>query len=215
MLSNQSLLMIADILVDNMIDYYGSGDYVKPFCSKELADCVIQHAAAAGVPAMAAGVLPGAGSLIATGIGAGAIWAMYIRICKIAKIKFEKNRLKVLASAVLTNLLTQLAGVFAIEVAASFIPGAGVVVCGVGNFAVVYIAGIIFLQTLTKMFRVMRNDVENAGDEEWIASIKESIRKMDKKALFREAKNVFMDMRKSGDLEQTGKAVDISPEDDL
>ena len=120
-----------------------------------------------------------------------------------------------MASAVLTNLLTQLAGVFAIEVAASFIPGAGVVVCGVGNFAVVYIAGIIFLQTLTKMFRVMRNDVENAGDEEWIASIKESIRKMDKKALFREAKNVFMDMRKSGDLEQTGKAVDISPEDDL
>lgn len=46
-------------------------------------------------------------------------------------------------------------------------------------------------------------------------SIKESIKRMDKKALFREAKNVFMDMRKSGDLEQTGKTVDIRPEDDV
>ena len=215
MLSNHTLLMIADVLVDNVIDYYGNGDYIKPFCSKEIADCVIQHAAAAGVSAMAAGILPGAGSLIAAGIGAGAIWAMYIRICKIIKMKFEKNRLKVLSSAVLTNLVTQLAGVFAIEVAASFIPGAGIVVCGAGNFAIVYIAGIIFLQTLTKMFRVMRNDIEDVDYEEWIASIKESIKRMDKKALFREAKNVFMDMRKSGDLEQTGKTVDIRPEDDV
>ena len=65
------------------------------------------------------------------------------------------------------------------------------------------------------MFRVMRNDIEDVDDEEWIASIKESIKRMDKKALFREAKNVFMDMRKSGDLEQTGKTVDIRPEDDV
>lgn len=215
-MNNSTLLAIAGTLVETLIDYYGDGegDYIKPFQSKDLADCVIQHAAAAGVSSMAAGILPGAGSVIATGISAGAIWAMYIRICKMIGMKIGKNKLKFLASAALTNLASNLAALLVAGGIASFVPGAGVVVCGAGTFAVVYIAGIIFLKTLIKMFHVKRSDVENADEDEWIASIKDSVKNMDKKALFREAKGVFMDMRQSGDLDRKGSSVDITPEDD-
>ena len=85
-LGEEYLIGLADQLLDAIIDYYGDGNYVKTFHSKELADCVVQHAAAAGVAAMAGGVLPGVGSVIATGISVGAIWSMYIRVCKIIKV---------------------------------------------------------------------------------------------------------------------------------
>ena len=185
------LMDAADMLLDAIIDYYGDGKYVETFQSKKLADCVIQHAAAAGVAAMAGGILPGVGSLIATGIATGAIWSMYIRICKLIKVELGKNKLKVLASAVLTNVVMNLAGMLAIGVAASFVPGASIVICGAGNFAVVYIAGIVFLNALTRLFHVSRSDLNDMDEAELVRSVKESTSGMNMKELFREAKNIF------------------------
>lgn len=212
-MSDSTLVAVADALLDAIIEYYGSGEYVKTFQSKDLADCVIQHAAAAGVSAMAAGILPGAGSLIASGISMGAIWTMYIRICKIIKVELGKNKLKALASAVLTNLATQLAGTLAIVVATSFIPGASIIICGIANFAMVYIAGIVFLTALTRLFHVSRNDVEDIDDKEWMDSIKATVKGIDAKAMVKEAKNLFMEMRRNGDLEKAGESVDIEPDE--
>ena len=208
------LLDVADALLEAIIDYYGDGEYVRTFQSKELADCVIQHAAAAGIAAMAGGILPGVGSVIATGISVGAIWSMYIRICKIIKIDLGKNKLKALASAVLTNIATQLAGMLAIGVAASFVPGASILVCGAGNFAVVYIAGIIFLNALTQLFHLYRKDIKNMDAKEWENSIKASAKGINMKRLFKEAKNMFMDLKRSGKLDEFGSSIDINPEDD-
>ena len=56
-------------------EYMSSGAYAENFDSRELADIVVVHSAAAGVAAMAAGVLPGVGSIIASGIAVGAIWS--------------------------------------------------------------------------------------------------------------------------------------------
>lgn len=204
----------ADQLLDAIIDYYGDGEYVKTFRSKKLADCVVQHAAAAGVAAMAGGILPGVGSVIATGIATGAVWSMYIRICKIIKVDLGKNKLKALASAVLSNVAVNLAGTLAIGVAASFVPGASIVICGVGNFAIVYIAGIIFLNALTRLFHISRNDLTDMTDEELMKSVKASAKGVNMKELFREAKNIFMSLKSSGELDQIGKSVDIDPEDD-
>ncbi|MDE7261345.1 MAG: hypothetical protein K2N78_04685 [Oscillospiraceae bacterium] len=201
-------------MLEAIIDYYGDGEYVKTFQSKKLADCVVQHAATAGVAAMAGGILPGVGSVIATGIVTGAVWSMYIRICKIIKVDLGKNKLKALASAVLSNIAVNLAGVLAIGIAASFVPGASIVICGAGNFAVVYIAGIIFLNALTRLFHVSRKDLENMNDEELMKSVKASAKGIDMKAIFKEAKNVFMDMKRSGELDQVSGSVDINPGDD-
>lgn len=207
---NQALLMaVCDKMVAAAEQYFESGEYVKVFSSKELADCVVYHAAAAGAAAMAAGVLPGVGSVISAGIATGAVWRMYIKICQIIGSSFGENKLKAISSAVVTNLITQLAGMYAIQFAASFIPGAGIVIVGVGNFTVTYFAGIVFLNVLTEIFKVDRKDIDTDNIDE---TIKQSIASFDKKALLKEAGKVFKQMLKDGSLDKAGKTIDISEE---
>lgn len=64
---NGLLYAVAGQLLDALEQYYQSGEYLKPFKRKEIADCVIQHAAAGGVASMAAGAVPAAGTAIALG----------------------------------------------------------------------------------------------------------------------------------------------------
>ena len=75
-MTQKMLMLVADELMKAVSNYYESGEYVKPFQSKDLADCVVQHSAAVGVSAMAAGILPGAGAVAAVGLAAAAIWRM-------------------------------------------------------------------------------------------------------------------------------------------
>ena len=211
---NQKLLLLAsERLLDALIEYFGGEEYIKPFRTEELANCVLAHAAAAGAASMAAGILPGAGAVIAVGVSAGAIWRMYIKICQIIGASFGKNKLRAISSAVLTNIVTQLAGMYAIQVASTFIPGAGIVVAGVGNFTVTYIAGLIFLNILTKLFQVKRCDIDNMSDDEIKASIKSAMDGIDKKAVMKEAKSLFMQMKKEGALDDALKTVDITMEE--
>lgn len=212
-MTQQMLMIVSDKLLKAVSNYYESGEYVKPFRSKDLADCVVQHSAAVGISAMGAGILPGAGAVISVGVATAAIWRMYVKICQIIGVPFGKNRLKAFASAVLTNIATQLAAVYATQVATSFIPGVGVITGGVVNFAATYFAGLIFLMVLTKLFKANRQDVETMTDAEVAASIKEAFSNIDKKAVFKEAKNLFTSMRKDGSLNEVGKDVDISDED--
>lgn len=212
-MTQKMLMVVSEKLLEAVSNYYESGEYVKPFRSKDLADCVVQHSAAVGVAAMGAGVLPGAGSVVALGIVVAAIWRMYIKICTIIGVPFGKNKLKALASAALTNIATQLGAVYALQIASSFIPGTGVISSGVVNFASTYIAGLLFLMVLTRLFKTGRQDVEDMSDEELTASMKAAFASIDVKAIFKEAKNIFTDMRKDGSLNRASEGVDISDEE--
>lgn len=213
---NQGMLIaVADRLIEAISIYFENGEDAKVFRSRDLADCVLHHSAAAGAAAIAAGILPGAGAVIAVGVSAGAVWRMYIKICQIIGTAFSENKLKSISSAVLTNVVTQLAGMYAIQLASTFIPGAGLVVVGVGNFTVTYFAGLIFLNVLTRLFQVKRNDIQDMSNEEWVEAIKTSMADIDKKALMKEAKNLFTQMRKDGSLDEAGKNVDISMDEEM
>ena len=213
-MTQKMLLRVSDELLKAVSNYYESGEYVKPFRSKDLADCVVQHSAAVGVAAMGAGVLPGAGSVVAVGVAAAAIWRLYVKICQIIGVPFGKNKLKAFASAALTNIATQLAAVYAAQIATSLIPGVGVITAGVINFASTYFAGLIFLMVLTRLFKAKRQDVDEMSDAEITASIKDAFASIDKKAIFKEAKDLFTSMRKDGSLNEVGKDVDISDDDE-
>ena len=209
-MTQKMLMLVADELMKAVSNYYESGEYVKPFQSKDLADCVVQHSAAVGVSAMAAGIVPGAGAVAAVGLAAAAIWRMYVKICQIIGVPFGKNKLKAISSAALTNIATQMAGVYAIQLASSLIPGAGIVTSGVVNFATTYIAGLVFLMVLTRLFKTQRQDVENMSDEELVKSVKAAFANIDAKAIFKEAKDLFTTMRKDGTLNEVSEGVDIS-----
>lgn len=181
--------------------------------SQEIADCVIGHAAAASVAAMAGGVFSGFASLIASGIAIGAIWRMYIKLCQILNINLKKDILKSVASAVLSNIVTQIGGMILAEVLIGFIPGASVLVCGVVNFVVVYFAGLIFIKTLTSVFKAGNSDFENISADALKENAKAAANDINTKDIIKEAKSAFKDMKKDGSLNDAGESVDISQED--
>lgn len=83
----------------------------------------------------------------------GAVWAMYIQICKNLNINIGDNLLKVLASAALTNIATNLIGVFALEILTFFIPGIAYISGALITFASVYLAGQMFMAMLLAFAR--------------------------------------------------------------
>lgn len=173
------------------------------FKNEDIVNCVIGHSAATAVAAMAAGLLPGAASVVATGIAVASIWTMYWRICKIAGIKLKKNVIKALASAVLANIVTQFAGLILAEVVLSFVPGLAIVICGMVNFAVVYFAGLVFIKALTDIFKAKRDVNLNGVDIE--AAVKKATASTNKDAVFKESKSVFNAMHKDGSLKKEGR----------
>ena len=196
------------VLAHTLKEYMQSGAYADNFDSKELADIVVGHAAAAGLAAMAVGVLPGLGALIASGIAVGAIWTMYVRIGKYLHLSLSKDFWKAIASAVATNIITQLAGVLVLELAVGFIPGASIIAAGVVNFGITYVAGLIFLYALTEIFSC-GGDLENMTHEEIKERFGNAAQSVNVSDAFSEAKDTFQQMRKDGSLEEWGKDIDI------
>jgi len=196
----------ADNLLKEVIDYYVSGDYTKPFSSEELADCVVAYAAAASLAAIAGCVVPGMGAGIAITLTTVAVWRMYIKMARIIGTPMKDKTLKAIASAAISNLAANAA----IMLVVSFLPVVGTVACGVINFASVYIAGLIFLTTFTRLFQVRRKDINDISNEEWAENVKETIENINLKKIAKEAISLFSDLHESGRLEQMGRDVDIS-----
>lgn len=78
----------------------------------------------------------------------GAVWTMYIKICKCLEIPLGENILKVLASAALSNIATNLIGVFAVELITAAIPGIGSLAGAAATFGCIYLAGMMFMEML-------------------------------------------------------------------
>lgn len=51
-MTQRMLMLVSNELLEAISHYYESGEYIKPFRSKDLADCVVQHSAAVGIAAM-------------------------------------------------------------------------------------------------------------------------------------------------------------------
>lgn len=81
----------------------------------------------------------------------GAVWMMYIKVCKCLGIKIGENILKFLASAALSNIATNLVSVFAAELLLTFIPGISSIAGAAVTFACVYLAGLMFMKMLLAM----------------------------------------------------------------
>ena len=67
-------------------------------------------------------------------------------------MKNAYHMLKMISSAMITDLAVSVASLVAFEVLASFVPGAGVVVAGLVNFFVVFAGGSLFLKLLGLFF---------------------------------------------------------------
>ena len=82
-------------------------------------------------------------------------WTMYVRINKEAALPFEKNMVKSIATGVVTNLGSNVAGVLAVSTVAKFIPGLGTIGGGMLLAATMYgvtlAAGVVYMRALAKL----------------------------------------------------------------
>ena len=97
------------------------------------------------------GLVPGLA--VATTIVAcfGAVWTMYVKLCRTLEISLTENALKLIAKAAIANIAANLGSVIAASFIGLFIPGASILASAAVGFITVYLAGIIFLQLILKL----------------------------------------------------------------
>ena len=183
--------------------------YAADLQSEKLAEIVVNHASAAAITGMGAGVLPGLGALIAGGISIGAIWHMYYAIGKYLQLNWGMDMLKAAATAILTNIVHQMWGVLALELAATLIPGFAIPATGFIFFGVTYLSGLTFLLVLGHLFKAGKNlDLVKLDDlMESFRDIKNETNLADE---LKNVRNDFKEMRKDGSLKKNSEGVDIS-----
>lgn len=162
--------------------------------AEEIEKIVINHSLGAAASAVASGWIPGAGGVVASGIGLGFTLSMYCRLCKNSNIPLNKNKLKAVASVAVAEIAAYLAVVIAAETLLTFIPVLGSfgasAIAGICNFAMVYIAGILFLKLMLSFTKKSR-DIASMSVEELKSAMKYEANGDFMKDMFKEAKSVY------------------------
>lgn len=159
--------MNLNCLVSYLKCYYKGADKVE----KIIVNCALAAAGATAVggcfPVLA---LP---AMIVSCVGA--VWTMYIQICKCLHIPIGENILKVLASAALSNIATNLIGVFAVEIITAVIPGIGSAAGAAATFACIYLAGMMFMEMLLAFAKkgTVGSDLGNVSEADLKSTLKQ------------------------------------------
>ncbi len=184
-------------------------DGVYPgYVGQELSKILKQHAVAGAALGLTAGI-PGVGGTLSSMASVASLWTMYARINKALEIKLSDALLKSLATAVVANIATTalgFVGAIAVASAASFIPGIGTasadLIMAAANFALVVVAGTIYLKMIAAICRKGSNP-ENLSEAELKANIKAAVADSDVDGMMKEASNTYKKAFKRGEV--TGK----------
>lgn len=172
--------------------------------SDELMKLVKTHAAGAASSMMAAGALPGAGSVVAMGIEIGFVWSMYYRICTKLGISVKKELLKALGSAFVTNTAGSVASQLVVGTVLSIIPGIGTIgaaaVNGLMGYSVTYYSGIIFMNLLVRVFKAGKN-MNEYSKEDLVTFMRHECEKNEFGDIKQEAKQGFKNRKADGTAE--------------
>lgn len=178
-------------------------DYIRKEKLDAVADTIQGCAVAAAIAGVGSGWLPGAGSLIATGLWVAAIWGMYIKVNHDLGIKIKDNILKSLASAFLTNIIASAGSLiiaYALGIVISFIPGFGtfgaIAVDGFLGYVTVYASGLLYIRFLTKVLKANGN--LNFADIDVNTIAKETVEESNIKDIIKEGKTSFKEAKKEG-----------------
>ena len=178
-------------------------DYIKKEKLESVAETIQGCAVAAAIAGVGSGWLPGAGSLVATGVWVATIWGMYIKVNHDLEIKIKDNVLKSLASAFLTNIIASAGSLviaYALSFVVGFIPGFGTVgaiaIDGFLGYITVYASGLLYIRFLTKVLHAKGNLDFSDLDVKTIA--KETIKESNVKDIIKEGRASFKEAKKEG-----------------
>jgi len=169
----------------------------------EISGIVKFHAKAAAAAGVASGWVPGMGGAALMAASAACIWTMYGRINGKIDVPLGENIVKSVISGITTNLVTQFALVLGIVTVTSFIPIIGqvgtAVVVGTLGYGISIAAGIIYIKTLTKVFKA-GEDPTRLSKEELTDIAKNVAENEDVKGIMKEAKQEYKKAKKQGDV---------------
>ena len=154
------------------------------------------HGIGAAASSAAAGLIPGAGGVAATACYTGFVWSMYVRLSKKIGLPFNKNIIKALASAVVTNLAATAATTLIATAVISLIPGIGSIAASATDaalgYAVVTVSGIIYMKLLTKLLSGKNKiDLNSLSEKEIKQMAEKTIKETDVKSLLQQAKSDY------------------------
>ncbi|MBQ3574182.1 MAG: hypothetical protein IJA26_00805 [Clostridia bacterium] len=178
-------------------------DFMKINFNDEVAKIVNQHGAASAAAAIAA-LCPGAGPTVCMVAQTALVYTMYVRMNHALNIPFGKNVMKALASAVISNLVSNV-GTFVLSLVGatvlSFIPVVGncassLIMVAMG-YATVMIAGLCYAKAILAMTKSGKN-VEEMSEEEIKQAVKDEMDNRDLKEDVKAFSNAYKQGRKDG-----------------
>lgn len=173
---------------------------------KEINDLIQKFTILAVVSSIGGNMIPEVGAFAVMAAHTTLIWTLYAKINKILNIEISKNKLKFICSVIVSDIGTS-AGRYIVFYATAcivgLIPGFGQFAAGfiegMVGFVTIYMAGIIYLNFLTKIMNV-KAKVNEDNDEETKMLIHEVTNEVDMKELAREGKELYKKAKKNGDI---------------
>lgn len=181
-------------------------DCISEQQAEEISKIISTHALGAAASGAAAAI-PAAGATLAIAGQAGFVWSMYSRISKVVNIELSKNKLKFLGSGMLTNIATS-AGTYLAASAVSLIPGVGTVasvaLVSASNYAMLNIAGVMFLQLMSQLIKSGTN-ISDMSDDELKRRMAQIAKENNIKKMMKESQNEFTMAKKNGTIDGNEK----------
>jgi len=162
---------------------------------------VEQHAVASAVAATAS-IFPGAGPTVAVVAQTAAVYTMYVRINRALGVSLSKNKLKSLATAVVSNIAANAASYIAgivIATGLSFIPGVGsaasaMIIAGLG-YATMVVAALSYSSILNA---IGTRNIAVLSEDELREIARDEMSKRDISGEMKEFSAAYKRARKSG-----------------
>ena len=178
---------------------------------KNIKDFINKYAVMSAIAGGGAAILPGGAAAAAMVVQTGFIWSLYVKISNELGISIKENKLKFIASAVLTNITTNAGLLIAGHAAAttfSLIPGIGSVISvmieAMIGYLIIYVAAILYLQFITRLFKANNGkcDLSSMSEDELKKEIKKASSEVNMKEAINEGKQAYHEAKKNGDFEK-------------
>ena len=169
-------------------------DLGKEIDKEEISDIVLSHAVIATGVGVGGGLIPGVGPALSIGGVAATLLTMYVRLAKAVGVTLKEGTLKALISGIVADLSSVVIVNLGLATIVSFVPGVGslasAALSAVGDFAMTYIGGYIFIKMLTAIFK-SKKDITKMGKAELTTLASSIIVSTNMKAIVKEAKNEY------------------------
>lgn len=174
---------------------------------EEISNILETHAIGAAVAGLGTAWFPGFGAAAAVVANVGFVWSMYIRIGSKIGVPFSRNILKSVATAICTNLASNVVGYVVMASVFSLFPGIGsgaaaMTMAAIG-FILTYSCGLIYIKVLTRLAKA-HADFNDVSKEDLKVIAGKVIAKEDIKGMMKQAKNKFKAAKARGDIKKGG-----------